>query len=166
MGSTSSSKVPGLWEIRSTEAAHPSFPYIWLDPALGIWCPGFVVQVLRAAELPDCAYAYVQACQEAGLLIPQPMQQQQQGPQVSRSSSSQAEDDGLFDQQQQQEQQPALELFDILGLRTRMLLQSSTSRVALGGSTTAAGDASSGPELLQLIRSEYNQYLADLMGSL
>jgi hypothetical protein len=125
------------------------------------------VQVLRAAELPDCAYAYVQACQEAGLLTPQQtQQQQQQGQQVRRSSSSQAEDDGLFDQQQQQEQQPALELFDILGLRTRMLLQNSTSRAGLGGSTTAAGDASSGSELLQLIRSEYHQYLADLMGSL
>jgi hypothetical protein len=108
----------------------------------------------------------VQACQEAGLLIPQPtQQQQQQGTLVRRSSSSQAEDDSLFDQQQQQQQQPALELFDILGLRTRMLLQSS-NRVGLAVSTTAAGDASSGPELLQLIKSEYHQYLANLMGSL
>jgi hypothetical protein len=45
-------------------------------------------QVLRAAELPDCAYTYVQACQEAGLLIPQqqPLHHQQQGRLAGRQS--------------------------------------------------------------------------------
>lgn len=105
----------------------------------------FSVQVLRTAELPDCAFAYVQACREAGLLIPQ-----------VQSSSMQGNDD-IFDQQQPE---PALELFDILGLRTRMLLQSS-NRAA-----NSTGEASSGPELLQLIESEYHQYLCGLVANL
>lgn len=122
-----------------------------------------LLQVLRAAELPDCAYAYVQACQEAGLLIPQqqPLQQQQQQQGLVRQSSSLHGDEDLFDQQQQ----PALELFDILGLRTRMLLPSS-SRAVHAGSTATAGEASSGPELVQLITSEYQQYLCALMNRL
>ena len=102
--------------------------------------------MLRAAELPDCAYAYVQACKEAGLLIPQ-----LQPPTPYGTSED------IFDQQPPQ---PALELFDILGLRTRMLLQSSTR------SGNSAGEASSGPELLQLIESECHQYLGALMANL
>jgi hypothetical protein len=124
-----------------------------------------LLQVLRAAELPDCAYAYVQACQEAGLLIPQqhPQQhQQQQGGLAGRQSSSWQGNEDCFDQQQQQP--PALELFDILGLRTRMLLQNS-SRAAHAGGTAAKGEAS-GPELVQMITLEYQQYLCALVNSL
>lgn len=123
------------------------------------------LQVLRSAELPDCAYAYVQACQEAGLLIPQQQpqqyQQQQQCGLPGRHSSSWQGDEDCFGQQQQS---PALELFDILGLRTRMLLQNS-SRAAHAGGTAASGEAS-GPELVQVIKLEYQQYLCALVNSL
>jgi hypothetical protein len=121
-------------------------------------------QVLRAAELPDCAYTYVQACQEAGLLIPQqqPQHHQQQGGLAGRQSSSWQGDEDCFDQQQRQP--PALGLFDILGLRTRMLLQNS-SRAGHAGGTTASGEAS-GPELVQMITLEYQQYLCALVNSL
>lgn len=128
------------------------------------------MQVLRNAGLPDCAYAYVQACRQAGLLItPQvQQQQQQQGAATVNTTSNSSSTSQLQESEEDADaifgaaSQHSLELFDILGLRTRMLLQSS-NRPSAG---TAAGEASSGPELLQLITSEYHQYLCRLISSL
>jgi hypothetical protein len=111
-----------------------------------------VLQVLRAAQLPDCAAAYVQACQEAGLLIPT----------VRQGSNPLGRDaDDPFDQQAAVGD---VELFDILGLRTRMLMQSSSR--AAPHATSGAGEASSGAELVQVITSEWHQYLCGLVNSL
>lgn len=57
-----------------------------------------------------------------------------------------------------------VELFDILGLRTRMLMQSSSR--AAPHATSGAGEASSGAELVQVITSEWQQYLCGLINSL
>lgn len=123
------------------------------------------MQVLRSAGLPDCAHAYVCACREAGLVIPQ---QQQPAQQVSGGSSntaagqnstsySGADDDvdAVFGSSKQESPEQC-ELFDILAMRRRSLLP--TSQVA--------GGEASGAELLALIKSEYQQYLCDLVKSL
>lgn len=107
--------------------------------------------MLRAAQLSDCAAAYVQACQEAGLLIP-----------VHQGSNPLGRDaDDPFDQKTAGGD---VELFDILGLRTRMLMQGSSR--AAPQTASGAGEASSGAELVQVITSEWHQYLCGLINSL
>lgn len=145
------------------------------------------VQVLRDAGLPDCAHAYVQACQEAGLLVkpavgvqqqmPQQQAQQQQdffepAMQLSVRFSSDAGDkaaDELF--QDQGSNSAGMELFDLLGQRTRMLgnknrsdksLQQYNGTAALG----ADGELITGPEEIRTVTSEYASYLCALISSL
>lgn len=131
--------------------SHPPTGLCWNSTYCAVvW----LLQVLRAAQLPDCTAAYVQACQEAGLLIP-----------VHHGSNPLGRDaDDPFDQQNAGGD---VELFDILGLRTRMLMQSS-SRAAphASSSTSGPGEASSGAELVQVITSEWHQYLCGLINSL
>jgi hypothetical protein len=140
------------------------------------------LQVLRVAGLPDCAEAYVAACKQAGLLvkctaaIQQQQQQQQQAEQGPAGSASEsllswgdhdfsddefhAADSTTKQQQQQQPAAEALELFDLLGQRSRLLpwLRSS--------SASADREGLSGADELRLVTSEYHSYLCTLLASL
>jgi hypothetical protein len=151
-----------------------------------IWCFA-CPQVLRTSGLPDCAEAYVVACKQAGLLVKSaaPAQQQQQaelgsasaesGNLISWGDSEFSDDDeqagstvassGGFEKQQQQQQQQqtaaeALELFDLLGQRSRLLPWVRSSGVA------ADREGLSGADELRLITSEYHSYLCALLASL
>jgi hypothetical protein len=137
------------------------------------------LQVLRKAGLPDCAEAYVLACKQAGLLVKAAAPAQQQQHQAEPGSASEpliswgdhdfsddehaaAADSTPKPQQRQQQQQAAepLELFDLLGQRSRLLpwLRSS--------SAAADREGLSGADELKLVTSEYHNYLCTLLASL
>jgi hypothetical protein len=155
--------------------------------------PGYAVvglrgveQVLHKAGLPDCAEAFVRACQEADLLRPattpaatsalQWQQQQQQQQQSSDSSvsagppsisqgkeagdpfSSLVDDDG-----DDTSHGMPLELFDLLGQRTKMM--PSTHRIT-GGKAISSAEQASGHDQLKIIQNEYDTYLCTLLASL
>lgn len=131
--------------------------------------------MLRGAGLPACAHAYVLACQQAGLLVEpaallqQPSQQQPPEPggisvaavntpgaAQAPSASSLGGVDRLEDEQASQVQ---LQLFDLLGQRSRMMPW--TGRVS-----AAEREALSGPQELKAIDSEFHRYLCALLSSL
>jgi hypothetical protein len=160
------------------------------------------LQVLRDSHLPDCAQAYVQACKEAGLLLPSestgqqqhaghgtaaaaaPPQRQGSQERACRSRASGDGADGGADggaddifgqprqrhqqqqQQQQHEQDAGLELFDLLGMRMRMM-----HRQMMQGSTGVDGRAApgappEGPDLVAIIAANYQAYASMLVASL
>lgn len=141
------------------------------------------MQVLRAADLPDAAHAFMQACQQAGLLVnaTDAAQQPQQGTsaqqQLLANIASNRDDTGQIRQtvsddqcdEQLEPQQPDLMLFDLLGQRVRMLSVSSHN---LFDSDTAMLNTASGnkpmtgPEELASITTGYHQYLCQLLSSL
>eukprot|EP00878_Enallax_costatus_P014287 GHUV01014945.1.p1 GENE.GHUV01014945.1~~GHUV01014945.1.p1 ORF type:complete len:500 (+),score=179.13 GHUV01014945.1:122-1621(+) len=147
-------------------------------------CLSAAVQVLRGAGLPDCAHAYVQACQEAGLLIKQQqVSQSQSQPQQQdalahllsqqgvRSSSDAGDNKDAYELFQEQASNAGMELFDLLGQRTRMLSFRSISDRGLQQQNAAAAslgnsEPCSGPDEIRTVLAEYTSYLCALLSSL
>lgn len=77
-------------------------------------CLRMAAQALRDAGLADCAHAYIEACHQAGLMVPSQQTQQQQGAGGGTAGAAAERDQSAAGGQGQQ-----LELFDLLGQRGR-----------------------------------------------
>eukprot|EP00775_Hariotina_reticulata_P009224 gene9224-9389_t len=147
-------------------------------------CLSAAVQVLRKAGLPDCAEAFVCACREADLLRPATtptatpgwQQQQQQSNDDSKAPtgtnnveeaddpfSSHVDDEDATAGADTQSHRLPVELFDLLGQRTKMMPSLSTFT---GGRANSSAELASGYDQLKMVQNEYDTYLCTLLANL